>query len=158
MRKEIRKSMLDADLNARYWKYLSQRYENLEQYVKVFQALMASGAVAGWAFWDSVTIIWKTLSGISAVLSIALATLKIPDKIKQMSELHGKWSELMIQYEDLLRKFDDQNRPEEVQKTFEDYRKIQVSLASKESLLPDDKKLLKKCFEEVLRARGLKRR
>jgi hypothetical protein len=150
--------MLDADLNSRYWKYLGQRYENFDQYAKAFQALMASGTVGGWTFWASIPIFWKILSGVSAVLSIVLVALKFPDKIKQMSELSGKWSVLLIQYEDLLTKFDNQYKPEAVQKTFEDHRKMQASLIEREILLPDDKKLLNKCFEEVLTSRGMKRR
>ena len=42
MRKEIWNSMLDADMNARYWGELSRTYYSREKWAKIFLAVMAS--------------------------------------------------------------------------------------------------------------------
>ena len=49
MRKIIWDSMLDAEMNERYWSKLSKRYYKKEQRTKIFLAIMASGTVASWS-------------------------------------------------------------------------------------------------------------
>jgi hypothetical protein len=101
LKKAVWNSMLDADMNARYWKYLVERYSSRETILKIFLAVMASGTVAGWGIWDQYEIIWKVLSSVSALLAIALPILNYSKVIESMSELAGKWGELRIEYEDM---------------------------------------------------------
>ncbi len=46
--KAIWDSLLDADLNIRYWGYLSRRYYCINRFIKIFLAIIASGTVASW--------------------------------------------------------------------------------------------------------------
>ena len=156
MRAYIWKLLLDADLNSRYWKELAERYSSREKKFKIFLAIMASGTVATWGIWDNIPILWKLLSGISAILSIALPILNYPEQIKQMSCLSGQWAELRIKYEQQwvkIRNISDSNK---IDKLVECYNDEQVKLEELESTLPKDVKLLKKCQSDVLASRGLK--
>jgi len=155
MRDSIWKSMLDADMNGRYWKYLTKRYSDREKFLKIFLAFMASGTVAGWGLWQEFSLVWKILSSVSAVVAIALPILNYQKIIGQMSFLTGKWGELRIEYEDLWQEVKDLNSTPNHNAAFKKHRKIEASLEKRETGLPIDNKLLKKCFEEVKKSRGI---
>lgn len=148
--------MLDADMNARYWKYLVKRYADRDKFSKIFLAIMASGTVAGWGFWDSFPELWKTLSSISAVIAIAMPILNYQKNIEQMSYLAGKWGELRIEYEDLWLQVKNSPPQQTSEKTYKKFRGIESSLQEKETKLPDDQTLLMKCANEVMKTRGIK--
>ena len=82
-------SMLDADMNERYWAQLSRNYHQKNKSIKIFLALMTSGTVASWSIWDEVDILWKVLSAIAAAISIAFPILKLEIMIERMSVLKG---------------------------------------------------------------------
>jgi len=147
--------MLDADMNAKYWKYLVKRYSARDKGLKIFLAIMASGTVASWGLWESIPWLWKTLSSSAAIVAIAQPVLNYQKNIEQMSTLAGKWGELRIEYEDLWLQIKNNNDSSELERTYKNHRKIESSLQSKETKLPDDKKLLRKCFDEVIKSRGL---
>ncbi len=155
MKSAIWKSMLDADMNARYWKYLVSRYSRRDKGLKIFLAIMASGTVAGWGLWESLPWLWKSLSSGAAIVAIALPILNYQKSIEQMSTLAGKWGELRIEYEDLWLQIKSDKEASSMERTYKKYRKIESSLQQKEAKLPDDKKLIKKCFDEVIKTRGL---
>lgn len=155
MRTAIWRSMLDADMNARYWKYLVKRYSFRDKSLKIFLAIMASGTVAGWGLWESIPWLWKTLSSCAAIVAIAQPILNYQKDIEQMSILAGKWGELRVEYEDLWLQIKNNTDANGLERTYKKHRKIESSLQSKETKLPDDQKLLKKCFDEVIKARGL---
>ena len=77
MRTAIWKSMLEADMNAKYWKYLVNRYSTRDKGFKIFLAIMASGTVAGWGLWEDIPWLWKSLSSISAIIAISSPILNI---------------------------------------------------------------------------------
>jgi hypothetical protein len=156
MRDQIWKSMLDADMNARYWKYLVSRYSKRDKYLKIFLAVMASGSVAGWGFWQDMPAIWKTLSGISALISISLPIFNYQKTIEDMSVLSGKWGGLRISYEDLWIDVNNAPSANALKIIFQKYRQAEVTLQEKETSLPIDEELLKRCYREVKNSRGLK--
>jgi hypothetical protein len=155
MKIAIWKSMLDADMNARYWKYLVVRYSARDKGLKIFLAIMASGTVAGWGLWEAVPWLWKSLSSISAIVAISLPILNYQKSIDQMSTLAGKWGELRIEYEDLWLQVRNHQDSQTLERAYKKFRKIEASLQEKETKLPDDKALLWKCFEEVKKTRKL---
>lgn len=155
LKKAVWDSMLDADMNSRYWKYLVDRYTKRETVLKIFLAIMASGTVAGWSIWEEYVLIWKGLSSISALVAIALPILNYQKLIEKLSELAGKWGELRIEYEDMWLEIKDYPDNESLVKTYKKFRVIEISLEKKESKMPNDKKLLKLCFDEVKQTRGL---
>lgn len=147
--------MLDADMNARYWKILVYRYSKRDQALKIFLAAMTSGTVAGWGIWSDIPIVWKVLSSISAIVAISLPILNYQKLIDQMSYLSGKWGELRIEYEDLWRQVKSNSDLDSKERVYKKFRKIESTLQEREAKLPEDKKLLKKCQNEVLQSRGL---
>jgi hypothetical protein len=155
LKKEIWNSMLDADMNARYWKYLVDRNTKKETLLKIFLAIMASGTVASWGFWEQNELLWKILSSTSAIFAIAMPILNYPKAIEQMSELAGKWGELRIEYENMW--LDVRNNPDSntLVKTYKKFRATEISLEKKETKMPNEKKLIRKCYEEVKQSRGL---
>ncbi len=155
MRKARWKLMLDADMNARYWKRLVDRYLKREKGVKIFLAIMTSGAVAGWGFWEKLPLLWKTLSSISAITAICSPILNFNKTIEQMSLLAKEWGELRIEYEDLWNLLEKDGGCDLIEQKYKKLRKTEANLQGKEIKLPSNEALLKKCFDEVKKARGL---
>lgn len=155
MRLAIWKSMLDADMNARYWKYLVNRYSKRDKWIKIFLAIMTSGTVASWGWWEAMPWLWKSLSSISALVAISMPILNYQKIIEQMSSLAGKWGELRIEHEDLWFQVNESKTSQSLERLFKKFRKIESTLQEMETKLPDDKNLLWKCFEEVKKTRGL---
>ncbi len=147
--------MLDADMNARYWRDLVRRYSARDRNMKIFMAMMASSTVAGWGLWEAIPWLWKSLSSVSAAVAISLPILNYHKQIGQMSDLAGKWGELRIEYEDLWVKVRNSSDLKSVENAYKKFRKIESTLQENESNLPEDKKLIDKCFIEVKKARGL---
>lgn len=150
--------MLDADMNARYWKILVGSYSARDKYLKIFMAVVASGTVAAWGIWTECPSVWRFLSGLSAIIAVVLPILDDQKSIGQMSFLSGKWGELRIEYENLWLKVESygvSTGSGEIDTAFKEFRKMESSLQEKETELPTNKKLLMKCFQEVKKTRGL---
>ena len=99
MRKQIWDSMLDADLNARYWSTLGRRYYLFDLGHKIFLAVMASGTVASWGFWGEFQMLWKVLSATAAVLGIALPIINWPKTMQRITDIRQKWLQIKVDYE-----------------------------------------------------------
>lgn len=158
MTKDIWDSMLDADMNVRYWSKLGRRYSNMDQGHKIFLAIMSSGTVASWGFWSEIQIVWKILSGISALIAIALPILNWPKMIQSMVNVAQKWTQIKIDYENL---WTDLNQGKNQAILVEEYKKAkqrEVIACQEETNLPHKNKLLEQCVEEVLKSRGLENR
>ncbi len=158
MRKDIWDSMLDADMNVRYWSKLGRRYNNMDQGHKIFLAIMSSGTVASWGIWSEIEIVWKILSGISALMAIALPILNWPKMIQSMVNVAQKWTQIKIDYENL---WTDLNQGKNQAILVEEYKKAkqrEAKASQEETNLPHKNKLLEQCVEEVLKSRGLENR
>jgi hypothetical protein len=156
LRQAVWTAMLDADMNARYWKYLVGRYRDRDTILKIFVAVTTSGTVAAWGVWQDLEWVWKILSGISAVFAISMPILGYPKLIETMSELAGKWGELRIEYEDMYLIVNGQTH--DAKAMLNSYRKLRNAtkeLEYKETKTSLDKKLVKKCYEEVKHSRRL---
>lgn len=155
MKRGLWESMLDADMNARYWKKLAKRYSSVDVGIKIFLALLTSGSVAGWKFWSDNPEVWKTLSAIAAVVSIILPIIQLPKSINKMSNLTGRWLQIQYDYEllwaDCLKNENNQNLP----KRYKDIKSKEVSVKTAETDLPEFKGLIRICYDEVIRTRGL---
>ena len=156
MKKIIWDSMLDADLNARYWSYLSQRYYLRDKYSKIFLAVMSSGTVASWQFWDAVPFVWKGLSALSAVTAIALPILNWSKTIENMVRLKQQWTELKNEYEMVWISHRNRNKSDaEIEKELLRLKKKEADTSKEEVNLPNDTELLYICRSEILKSRGL---
>ncbi len=162
MRTAIWKSMLDADMNFRYWKRLTQKYIKRDRNFKAFVAIASSATVGAWVAgvyvgaWgtDILSYGWKILSGFSAVLAILLPFMKYPDIIKTAASLSGNWWGIKNEYEDIWRRIESggQNGFEE---QYRSVRTSEIQLIKQEIGIPEDQGLLRKAQREVLHANRL---
>jgi hypothetical protein len=155
MRKLIWKSMLDADMNVRYWQYLTQRYVIHDRNIKIFLAVTSSGTVAGWSIWNQIPYLWQILSGISALVAIISPILNYQRLIESTSDLSGKWWELMRHYEFIWLRVKNGKTNKNLENEFTKIKVKEEDLVKKETKLVQDLKLLKKCQVEVVHSRKL---
>lgn len=71
---------------------LAQKWQRVDEVVKVIVAVTASGsAVASWAIWQQpgLGLLWAILSGVAALAAIVHATLGVPGRLKEWIEIRG---------------------------------------------------------------------
>lgn len=154
-RKYVWELMLDSDMNVRYWKCLVRRYSNYDKYSKIFLALISSGTVASWTIWNNIPLLWQLLSSCSAIIAVALPILNYQKNIEIMSDLSGMWAEIKNEYENIWSTLSRTSNINEISQQCERIKGKEVPLVKQESKLPNDKKLLLRCHEEVSTARGI---
>ncbi len=155
IRRTVWDAMLDADLNVRYRDHLSRRYFNLDKYAKIFLAVMSSSTVASWGIWSEIDILWKILSAISTLIAVVLPILNWQQITGRMFNLVGKWSQIRYEYENLW--LDLLQNSKSINIIEDEYKRIKgAEIGLDETGLPDDRKLLLLCRDEVLKSRGLK--
>ena len=146
-------SMLTADLNQRYFAKLSDLHRRNDRWAKFSVAAFSSGsALASWALWKQpgVTWIWPVLSGIAAVLAIALPIFDPAKSLKAAGGLAGAWFSVFKDYELLWVRVDKL----EESKLFSSLEKMgteEKRLTELESGLSVNKRLAQKCEDEVRR-------
>ena len=156
MRKAIWDSMLDADMNVRYWAELGRRYYKRDIRYKIFLAAMSSGTVASWGIWSEVQLLWKILSGISALVAIALPILNWPKMIQSIGNVKQKWVDTKADYEVLWVEVNSKKDQAVLKEEFKKIKKREATASQQETNLPKKDKLLDECWEDVLKSRGLK--
>ncbi len=150
--KAIWESVLDADLNERYWAHLSRNYHKQNRYIKIFLAIMASGTVASWSFWADIQVLWKILSAIVAIIAIISSILKLETAIEHMSTIKGKWKRVLSDYEILWISRKDKIENELI----EEYKRIKDEENEiDEKNFPIKEKLILKIQDEVIKSRGI---
>jgi len=156
MRKAIWDSMLDADMNVRYWAELGRRYYKRDIRYKIFLAVMSSGTVASWSIWSEVQVLWKILSAISALVAIALPILNWPKMIQSIGNVKQKWVDAKADYEILWVEVNSKKDQAVLKDEFKKIKKREATTTQQETNLPKKDKLLDECWEDVLESRGLK--
>jgi hypothetical protein len=99
-------SMLEAELNKKYWRRVAEGYSKWDRASKIFLAITSSGTVAAWvvglqtvAMPVDPAIVWKFLSGLSAMLAIALPILNWQQRIKDAGSLYSGWNARHLAYQ-----------------------------------------------------------
>lgn len=156
MRSEVWNSMLDADMNARYWGLLARRYSHRELGVKLFLALTASSTVAAWQFWSQLTVLWKLMSGLAALAAIVLPILNYPRLIRKTSDLAGRWLQVQADYEILWATIDNTS-VHQLSKRFSDLKRREAHVKRDEQTLPERQALLRACQKAIIQSRRLPR-
>ena len=150
--KAIWESMLDADMNERYWTWLSRNYFKQDRYLKIFLAVMTSGVVASWNLWADIQIIWKVWSAIAALTAIISPIMKLEKSIEHLSTTKGKWKKALGEYEILWLSRNNKKEDE----LFAEYGKIKEKEDEiDEHNFPVKKKIILKMQDEVLKSRGI---
>lgn len=148
-------SLLDADLNSRYWRFMALRYTRRESQAKIFLAATASATVASWTLWLELKLLWQSLSALSALTSVALPIIDAPRKVEIMIEAQTEWLSLMHGYEELWRMRESLSEKAFSSKLAEiKKREVEVSKTTAK-LSSDDKLLAERCYAEVVKSRGL---
>jgi hypothetical protein len=154
-RNYVWQSMLDGEMNDRYWRFQAARYSKREKAVKIFLAITSSGTVAGWALWRGAPLVWQVLSAVSALLALALPVLDFTGQVERASDLRERWWGLTAEYSRLwaeieLDSADSISQRIQALKSKEtDMVKIEAKYFSR------DEALIHKCQDQVLNARGL---
>ena len=136
---------------------MCHRYARYDTSSRVFLAITSSSTVASWEFWAHLPSVWKTLSGLSALLAIVFAVLDLPKKVSRMSVLVARWKQSQVDYELLWRSDRSLNSAQSKSK-YSSVKHKEVANTSDEQTLPYDRALLKRCYDEVCSAHGLGRR
>ncbi len=155
LEKAIRDAMLDAEFNFRYWRYMTVRYAKRERFVKIFLAATSSSTVASWGIWHDVDIAWKLLSGLSAVIAVALPILDWPKAIQAMAKLTSQFQQLLVDREELyLDSVTMGKDPEEMRGRLYSLKKREVQIEQDLLVFPYKGRLAAKCQDEVRRRRA----
>jgi hypothetical protein len=149
-------SMLDADMNGRYYGELGSRNYRWDRAAKIFLAATSSTSVAGWAFWANPEMAWtwQTLSGISAVCALALPIIDPAKLATKATKLSTEWFSIMSRYELLWsqrKKLSDTEMETRVQAL----KAEEKNLGELASVFRWRRKLIRECQKAVCRARGL---
>jgi uncharacterized membrane protein YccC len=105
---------LSADMSRRYYSYMADRYQRVDQWGKVIVAVFSStSAIAGWTLWQTpgVSWIWALASGVAAVLAIALPIFDPAKSLKAALKLDIGWSAAFRDYELLWAQIEDLDEP-----------------------------------------------
>jgi hypothetical protein len=146
--------MLNADLNARYWTHLFDRYSAYEKWSQLFLAFTSSSTVAAWTLWSSRPTLWKVLSALSTLAALALPILNWRKLVPEIADQRARWIELRSAYEALW--FDvekDDFPPKIVEKEFKRSMARQAHVEAHDNRLPFSKTLMDQCEKEVIAAR-----
>lgn len=152
--RQIWDSLLDSDLNSRYWRHLARRYYYYDISVKIGLLCISSGTVIAWMNWLQLDWVWKTLSVFVACVSAGSLVLNLPSRAEAMTDLAGKWTALMNSYEHLWNSLLTSSH-EIALAIYDDLKTSQVELTRSESRLPHSKRLIRTAYNEVCASRGL---
>lgn len=145
-------ALLDADMNVRYWKLLSQRYSTINNYYRVLLAISSSATVAAWGIWSQYPYAWKALSAISCLASLIYPIFLPTEKLKKLSGLAGAWQQMRTKYE----LFWSRDSTFAAAQTWDDFERTrQEEDKIDESDFTTNSKLVSKAQDQVRKARGL---
>lgn len=160
--KEINKllweSMLDIDMNYRYFGYLCRKYNNIELAAKIFVAITSSVSITSWSIWNkseswiSFQLLWQILTGISALIAVAIPILNYSKLIDKMSNLRSSYFAILNEYEIVWI-----NKKNLSCENIIDFLKMiknkEKDLIPLESDIPNNRKLVLKCQKLVCKSR-----
>lgn len=149
-------SMLSADLSNRYYGELTARYQSMDQWAKIFVAMTSSTAVSGWAMWGRPGLdwVWQTASALATLVALALPILDPANSMKMANRLTGGWFSILKDYEMLWTQVHEKTEPE-ARKLCQRILEEEKRLVELESALKKDRRLARRCEDEVRRSRGL---
>lgn len=157
MKQILWKAKLDSDYNERYWRLVTEKYTNNDFWLKFCLAVAASGTVAGWGIFAALPELWKTLSTVAALASIASPILAYSKKIEVAASHAGKWADLRIRYAELWEIWLSNKNVEIINREHTKLQKVAIELTRLEPNLkiPEDRSLGRRAQQDVLRANNL---
>jgi hypothetical protein len=153
LRTSIWESLLDAEMNVKYWGYLAERFVKRERALKITLALTTSGGLLSLSFWNSFPAGPVVLGVVNTVLACSLPILNYSGRIETMSGLRGSWAQLCIEYQRIWQQFGTLHSS--CENEFRLLKERTVHLSVIETRLPNDRKLVQRCQREVIQSHGL---
>ena len=159
--RKIWTSMLDADLNTRYWKYIGRKQFKRNRLLKIVLAIVAVSTVAFSDFINSyLRVPWQLIVAIAAVIAYILPILNWEQNLKDLSTLTKLYAELQYEFEDLWADIEANDENVDLHAVEEGYNRVRqkqrdVLLVLQSFGLPDDEDLIEACYRDVLSSRGL---
>ena len=143
-------SLLNAEMNHRYYAALAASYQSRDRVAKIVTAIAASATVSGLWLWDAPPWdrVWQVLSAVVAALAIAMSVWNLSTSSKTASELSGSWFSIMQDHESLWARERSLSEDAALRKC-EAIRAREKPLAEKEATLWRRKGLLRRCQAEV---------
>src|SRR5882724_983128 len=91
-------SLLDAEMNVRYWGYLAKRFAGREKSLKIALALTTSSTILAHPLWQRLSYGPIAIGILNALLACGLPVLNYSERIETMANLRGSWSQLSIEF------------------------------------------------------------
>ncbi|MCK5590622.1 MAG: hypothetical protein KAI72_01580 [Candidatus Pacebacteria bacterium] len=155
MKKLLWNSMLDADLNTKYWYYLNSSYNTKNFWVKVFLLIVAAGQLLSLLFTQK-QFFWTLLSVLTASIALFHLFVDWGKSIEKCYMLQKEWTYIKDKYDILWSKFRDKKiNDDELEQQYTQLKAKENDISYMESGLPQKKELIRKCHQEVLSTRGL---
>ncbi len=144
-----------------YYKVLAGRFHRLDLCMKVFLAITSSGTVAGWTIWsDGVahpyfSFTWKALSGVSAIVAIAMPLFNYSKKVEWATSLVHGYSKIHSEIEIAWAKRASASQAS-IERSLEDFHRQEQTLNPLESHFPGTSlSLIRECQQAIIHKRGL---
>ena len=159
--RKIWTSMLDADLNAKYWGYIGKRQFKKNRRLKIALAIVSVSTVAFSDFINSyLKVPWQLIVAIAAVIAYILPILNWEQNLKDLSTLTRLYTELQYEFENLWADIEVNDENLDLHTIEEGYNRARqkqqnVLLVLQSFGLPDDEDLIEACYREVLSSRDL---
>jgi hypothetical protein len=129
--------------------------------LKIFVAISSSVSIASWKLWSQTegwcnwSLVWQIILGLSAVAAVAMPILNLSKVSQRAADLYGKYAALLVDYEELWLQVD--NLSDQVLLTkYISLRRKETTLSKAEPDMPNDKRLVQQCQNEVEKGKGLK--
>ena len=158
--KAIWEEMLDAEMNALYYGYISRRYSMYEKFMLIFIAIISTSAIASLQIWKaeldwfSWSWLWDALSILAVCTSVAAPFLNYGSISNRASALRPIFIDYKNKYEDIWFKRNELKHAT-LRKKLLSIREDLNSKSIEDSKMPRDKKLLAACQDEIIKSRGL---
>jgi hypothetical protein len=150
----IWRAVLDAKANVRYHDAYRERYELLNLGATLALAVTSLFAFLGAvAMMEPFRAVWPVFIAATAALGVAAPILNYSERAARYVRLHSAWQEVELMWEVLWARA-DRSSPDLV-KEYEETKKKQHLLEGDNAGLRINKRLMRRCQEEVLRAEGL---
>lgn len=153
-RTSVWESLLDAEMNVRYWGCLARRFVVRERALKIAIAVTASSALLSIPLWQQHPLGPILLGLLNTILACSLPFLNYSEQIETMANLRGSWSQMGIEYERLWQEIQD-SEPRNFENELRLLRERTVQLKVIETRLPNNRRLVQRCQLEILQSRGL---
>src|SRR6266404_1114193 len=146
----IWESLLDAEMNVKYWGYMARRFVVREKWLKAALAITTSSVLLSLPLWQRFPSGPVYLAVVNAALALSLPVLNYSERIETMANLRGSWSQLRIEYDRLWQRAENTEAcsKDEFENEFRLLRERTIQLSVTETRLPNDRKLVQRCQQE----------